>query len=122
MMLQTKIDLQYENSGGVGIFSLSGELTGDREDDLKLVLMRALYSTERAVIDFKNVSIIDDSCITLLKNAYCTSVRLRSPIIMTGISPQCAETIFECSPKQGRHFHVITDRSFRLTDKGRKPY
>lgn len=77
MMIQKTIDLEYENNNGVGIYFLVGELTEHQEDDLKLILMRALYNTERAVINLKNVSLIGNSCLKLLNNAYCTSIRLK---------------------------------------------
>jgi anti-anti-sigma regulatory factor len=104
MITQTKINLHYEENGGVGIFSLSGELTVDQEDDLKIVLMRALYGTERAVVNFKDVLKINHSCIKLLKNAYCTSIRLRNPIIITGIPQEYIDRVFDCEENQYRSF------------------
>jgi len=117
MIKETKIHLEFEKNGGVGIFSLSGELTNDHEDDLEMVLMKALYSTERAVVNFKDVTKIDDSCVNLLRKAYCTSIRLKSPIIMTGIPQEYADGIFQCNEKQERNFHLRTDHSLNFTGK-----
>lgn len=109
--MQKTIDLQYENTGGVGIYSLAGELTMQQGDDLKLILMRALYNTERAVINLKNVSMIDNSCLKLLNNAYCTSIRLKSSVIVTGIPRQYADGILSCNEKGERDIQFAKDRS-----------
>ena len=122
MLTRTKINLHYEESGGVGIFSLSGELTADHEDDLKIVLMRALYSNERAVVNFKDVSKIDHYCIKLVKNAYCTSIRLRNPIIITGIPQEHIDQVFDCEDKQGRSFQLVTARASNFKRKELKHY
>jgi anti-anti-sigma regulatory factor len=122
MITQTKINLHYEENCGVGIFSLSGELTADQEDDLKIMLMRALYSTERAVVNFKDVSKINHSSIKLLKNAYCTSIRLRNPIIITGIPQEYIDRVFDYEEKHYRSFQSVTDRALNFKRKELKPY
>jgi anti-anti-sigma regulatory factor len=109
MISQKTIDMQYEENGEVGIYHFSGMLTADQEDDLKLLLMKALYSTDRAVVNLKDVTNIDQSCLTLLNKAYCTSIRLKSPIIITGIPQEYTDRIFECREKQHMNFHLITD-------------
>lgn len=103
--------MQYEINKGIGIYSLSGKLTSRHEDDLKIVLMRALYNTERAVINLKEVSNIDESCLDLLKNAYCTSLRLKNPVIMTGIAREYADRIFKCDEKSDGDMPVAAGRS-----------
>ena len=122
MITENKIDLQYEKTGGVGICSISGRLTAEQEDELKMVLMKALYSTKRAVIRLKEITKIDPCCLKLLRNAYCTSLRLKSPIIMTGIPEEYAEIIFQCSKKEERDFHVVTDHPLNYAENEFKRY
>lgn len=122
MLTQTNINLHYEENGVVGIFSLSGELTADQEDDLKIMLMRALYRTERAVVNFKDVSKINNSCIKLLNNAYCTSIRLRNPIIITGIPQEYIDRVFHCEEKEYRSFQLETDRELNFKRKKLKHF
>jgi anti-anti-sigma regulatory factor len=122
MITRTKINFHYEENGGVGIFSLSGELTVNYEDDLKIVLMRALYGTERAVVNFKDVSKIDHSCIKLVKKAYCTSLRLRNPIIITGVPQEHIDRVFDCEDTKGRSFQLATDRALNFKRKELKSY
>lgn len=114
--------MQYEENGEVGIYHLSGRLTADQEDDLKLLLMKALYSTDRAVVNLKDVTNIDHSCLTLLNKAYCTSIRLKSPIIITGIPQEYADRIFECHEKQHMNFHLFTDHSLMVSEQEFKQF
>ncbi|RJQ54043.1 MAG: hypothetical protein C4526_05465 [Nitrospiraceae bacterium] len=79
------MELTIEHIGTVGIFNFSGELTREHEDNLKIALMRAIHSLDRAVLNFKKVKLIDLRCMQLLKQAYLTSVRLRNPLIMINL-------------------------------------
>jgi anti-anti-sigma regulatory factor len=79
------MELTCERVGSVGIFNFSGELTREHEDNLKIALMRALHSTDRAVLNFKKVSLIDRDCLQLIKEAYYASVRLKNPLILTNL-------------------------------------
>jgi anti-anti-sigma regulatory factor len=117
MIIQKTVDMQYEENGDVGIYNLSGRLTTEREDDLKLLLMKALYRTDRAVVNLRDVTTIDHSCIRLLNKAYCTSIRLKSPIIITGAPQEYVDWIFECHEKKDGNFHLFSDYSLMLTEK-----
>lgn len=75
----------FEQVGRVGIFILRGELTGDCEDSLKIVLMKAIHSMDRAVLNFKKIAWIDPKCLQLIRQAYFTSVRLKNPLILTDV-------------------------------------
>lgn len=79
------MELTFERIGSVGIFNFSGELTREHEDNLKITLMRALHSMDRAVLNFKTVSRIDRECLQLIKEAYYASVRLKNPLILTNL-------------------------------------
>ena len=79
------MDLKFEKHGTVGIFNFSGELTNEIEQKLQVVLLRAAYSIERSVLNFKKVSRIDPKCLQLLKQAYATSLRLHNPLIFTDL-------------------------------------
>jgi anti-anti-sigma regulatory factor len=117
MIKESTIDSHYEKNDGVGIYSVSGRLTAEQEGDLKMILMKALYSTERAVINFRDITEIDNSCLRLLRNAYCTSIHLKSPIIMTGIPQEYADGIFQCNEKKDRNIHLYTDHSLNFKEK-----
>ena len=84
----------FEQSGRVGIFTFTGELTSKYDDSLKLLLMKAIHSIDRAVLNFKSVSKIDLKCLQLIRTAYCTSVRLKNPIILTEIPKNHLAQIF----------------------------
>jgi len=115
MIIQTRVDFQHEKVGKVGIFSLSGKLSANHEDDLKVILMRALYASERAVINFKDISTIDHSCINLLKKAYCTSLRLKRPFIMTGLPQGYEEMISACNENLDGSIHFNASHSLHQT-------
>jgi anti-anti-sigma regulatory factor len=79
------MEFTFEQVGTIGIFSLRGALTGDNEDHLKIILMRAIHSIDRAVLNFKRVTQIDLKCLQLIKQAYFTSVRLKNPLILIDV-------------------------------------
>jgi anti-anti-sigma regulatory factor len=117
MLAQTKINYSFEQNDNVGIFSFINEITSAQEDDLKIVLMRAVYSIDRAVLNFKRVSRIDRSCITLLRKAYCTSLRLKNPIILTEIPDKYISELFDCDDSQIGSFSFIKSRSLNILSK-----
>lgn len=87
------MDLVFEQIGKVGIFKFSGELTGEHEDTLKIALMRAIHSNDRAVLNFQDVTKIDSTCRQLLRQAYNTSVRLNNPLIMLNLDKNYQATV-----------------------------
>ncbi len=89
------MNFSFEKYEDVGIFKLTGHITADHEDTLKLMLMRAVHSMDRAVLNLKDVSVIDSRCLRLLKKAYRMSVRLKNPIILTEVPAQYITEIFD---------------------------
>ena len=79
------MDFSFEQVGSVGIFTLRGELTKDCEDGLKLILMKAIHSIDRGVLNFKEVTRIDHKCLQLIKQAYTASLRIKKPLILTEV-------------------------------------
>jgi anti-anti-sigma regulatory factor len=94
--MNKKINFTFEQFNNVGIFNLIGELSTEHEDELKLLLMRAIHSMDRAVLNMKKVTSIDITCFSLLRKAYCTSLRLKSPIIITDIPVNYISEIYKC--------------------------
>lgn len=94
--MNRKIDFTFEQFNNVGIFNLKGELTSEHEDELKLLLMRAIHGMDRAVLNMKKVTRIDVTCFNLLRKAYCTSLRLKSPIILTEVPRDYINDIYKC--------------------------
>lgn len=94
--MNKKINFTYEQFNNVGIFNLNGELTSEHEDELKLLLMRAIHGVDRAVLNMKKVTRIDGTCFNLLRKAYCTSLRLKSPIILTEVPKDYINGIYKC--------------------------
>ncbi len=86
----------FEDFGNVGVFTFNGEITSKHEDDLKIILMKAIHGIDRAILNFKKVSKIDLRCIQLFNRAYCTSIRLKNPIILTEIPGNYLPEIFNC--------------------------
>lgn len=76
------MEVTFEQVGRVGIFKFRGDLTGAHEENLKLILMRAIHSIDRAVLNFDKVTWMDLKCLQLVKQAYLTSVRLKNPLIL----------------------------------------
>lgn len=91
-----KINFTFEQFNNVGIFNLIGDLSAEHEDELKLLLMRAIHGMDRAVLNLKKVTSIDITCFSLLRKAYCTSLKLKSPIIITEVPPHYISEIYKC--------------------------
>lgn len=79
------MDFNYTQLDNLGIFKFNCELTAEIENDLGIVLMKAIYSIERAVLNLKNVTRIDHNCLQLIKKACQISIRLKRPLILTSI-------------------------------------
>ncbi|MEW6599996.1 MAG: hypothetical protein AB1499_03410 [Nitrospirota bacterium] len=90
------INFTFEKFNNIGIFNLTGDLTSEHEDDLKLLLMRAIHGMDRAVLNLKKVTSIDWTCRQLLRKAYCTSLRLKSPMIIMDVPARYMTEIYEC--------------------------
>jgi anti-anti-sigma regulatory factor len=98
----THIDYIFEKVGNVGLYYLRGKLTSDKEDSLKLLLMRALHRTDRAVINLRDVSCIDDSCMKLLIRAYKISLRMKKLLIIAEPPEDYMEEIFDLGKKNSK--------------------
>jgi len=88
-----EVEYTYERIGDIGLFNLNGDLVKSCIGDLKVLLMRAVYADEKAVINLRNVQTIDMVCLNLLRDAYWTSIRLRKPIIITEVPERYIEHI-----------------------------
>lgn len=85
MILSRSLHFTLGTYGNIGVFTLKGELTEHNKNDLKVLLMRAIHSNDRAVLNFKSVTKIDNSCLSLLNTAYVASLRMKNPLILTEV-------------------------------------
>lgn len=107
--MKQNIHYIYEEFDSTGIFYISGDLTDEHENELQLLLMRAIHSFDRAVFNLKNVSRINAGCLTLMRKAYCTSIRLRNPLILTQVPEQYISEIYNCRMSGQSDAHRIQD-------------
>ncbi len=89
--------VKKESLDNVGIFFLSGDIAAEHEDNLKLLLMKAVHAENRSVINLREVTGINHNCRKLLNKAYCTSKRLNNPLIMTEIPRNYMSEILSCA-------------------------
>lgn len=113
-----KISYEFERLGDVGIFTLNGELTSAHEDDLKLLLMRATHSMERAVLNLREVTGINSTCLQLLNTAYCTSIRLRKPLIMTEVPKNYLPDVINCESGENISYQTHTGHMQDYFERG----
>ncbi len=90
------MEVNFRQHDNVGIFTFHGELTDLHTENLQLILIRAIHGIDRAVLNFKTVTRIDTSCLKLLRTAYCTSLRLKNPLILTEVPEHCLPDLFGC--------------------------
>lgn len=95
--INNKILFTLQEINNVKIFNIFGELKTEHEEELGLLLMKAIHSTEyRAVLNLNNVSVIDSGCLNLIKKAYCTSIRLKNPLIVMDAPEDYLPDIYNC--------------------------
>ena len=102
--------IKHESFEDVGIFTLSGDMSSEHEDNLKLLLMKAVHCVNRSVLNFRGVNRINLNCLKLLNKAYCTSLRLKNPIIMTEIPETYLPEIFSCKSLNSDVVHLAKKR------------
>ena len=88
--------VKHESFENVGIFKISGDISSDHEDSLKLLLMKAVNGLHRSVLNLRGAKNITANCLKLLNKAYCTSLRLKNPIIMIEVPETYQSEIFSC--------------------------
>ena len=108
------MDFTFEQVGRVGIYILRGELTGDCEDSLKIVLMKAIHSMDRAVLNFKKVAWIDPKCLQLIRQAYFTSVRMKNPLILTDVPQKYLSDMIKHKNYMGLITNACTDDTTKV--------
>jgi len=108
------VDFTFEQVGRVGIFILRGELTGDCEDSLKIVLMKAIHSMDRAVLNFTKVAWIDPKCLQLIRQAYFTSVRMKNPLILTDVPQNYLSDMIKNKKDKGLIANAYTDDTTKV--------
>ncbi len=94
MPIMSRINCGFEKKEGFGIFTFGSDLTKKSEKDLNLILMRAIHGIDRTVLNMRDVVKIDVACMKLLIKAYRTSLRLKKPLIVTGLSKEYQRELF----------------------------
>ena len=94
---KSDMNILFEQQGNTGIYNFNGTIGKRYENDLRDLLIHAIHGMDRAVLNFKNVTKIDKQCRNLLKTAYCTSLRLRNPLILTNVPKVYLSDLFSCN-------------------------
>jgi anti-anti-sigma regulatory factor len=110
------MDVSFEKLENVGIFTFEGAITTKQENDLQILLMKAIHGIDRAVLNFRKVTRIDFVCRELLRKAYCTSVRLKNPIIITEVPRNYLSEIFNCNAADNTDYSFIESSSEEYQD------
>ena len=108
--------IKHESFENVGVFKISGDVSSDHEDSLKLLLMKAVNGINRSVLNLSGVNSISRNCLKLLNKAYCTSLRLKNPIIMTEVPDAYLPDIFSCKSLNS-DVVILKNKTKRVTEK-----
>lgn len=76
------MDFKLEPSGDRGTLTITGELTIDRADELRTMLITSLESTENVHVRLEAVTEVDLSCLQLLCSAHRTAMNLNKNLIL----------------------------------------
>jgi len=108
--------IKHESFENVGIFTIIGDISSEHEDNLKMLLMKAVNGISRPVLNLRGVNKISSNCLKLLNKAYCTSLRLKNPIIMTEVPEMYLPEIFSC---KSLHSDVVRFNNKTKRDSGK---
>ncbi|MCP4754601.1 MAG: STAS domain-containing protein [Proteobacteria bacterium] len=89
------MDFNVDESGSRGILSLEGDLTIQKAADLKKHLTDSLELTEHCILDLKQVTMVDLSCVQLFYSAYRTALSLNKRISLLGDCPEVFKRAIE---------------------------
>lgn len=74
----------YTQSPDITVVTLRGELAARNVADLKAVVMKALDSSERVLIVFENISLLDRACIEVFCLAVRAAQELKKRLLFSG--------------------------------------
>jgi anti-anti-sigma regulatory factor len=105
------MEIIHESFKNVDIFTLSGNLSSEHEDNLKLLLMKVVHSMGRSVLNLRGIDGINSNSLKLLNKAYRTSVRLKNPIIITEVPEPYITEIFSDGSINSSRFQLENDET-----------
>lgn len=66
------LNVSFQKLRGAGILTFTGEIRSQHNDDFKSALMISLTNSEKVVVDFEEVSILDRICI----QTFCAALKM----------------------------------------------
>ncbi len=78
---------QPQGSGKEGKLVLDGNLTLERAEELRMLLIKALIDADLVSVDFATVTDIDLSCLQLLCSAHRSAARMSKRLVFSGEWP-----------------------------------
>jgi anti-anti-sigma regulatory factor len=81
-------DFVFEREGGIGVLNFFGALTGESAAGLQQGLMISLENADYVIVDFRNVTGLDTSCLRLFCSAHQISLRSNKRLLLTGLRPE----------------------------------
>ncbi len=81
-------DFVFEQTGGIGLLHLSGELNKDGVEKLRQGFMVSFSSADYVVVNLKDVTCLDAGCLRLFCSAHRIFTRCSKRLFLVGLSPQ----------------------------------
>ncbi len=79
---------QDDRNGKRGTIALEGELTVNRAEEIRMLLIKALIDADRIHVDFGTVSDADLSCLQLLCSAHRSAGRMKRSMTLSAAWPE----------------------------------
>ena len=108
-----KIKYTLKKLNDIGFITFSGELTKEHENDLAILMMRAIHSNERVVLNFKKVTRIDSQCMQIFRKAYSLSNRLKNPLIINELQEEYHTELFSCLEIR-KNFSIVKNKNLQM--------
>jgi anti-anti-sigma regulatory factor len=82
------ITFRDQKSGKQGSITLDGNLTVNRAEELRMLLIKVLVGADRVHVDFGSVTDVDLSCLQLLCSAHRSASRMKRRLSLSGDWPE----------------------------------
>jgi anti-anti-sigma regulatory factor len=74
----------YRHEGNFGFLTFFGNITADREDELREALIVSIHNSESLVVNFKRVTKLDAYCLQQICIAHRIARKMKKRLVLTG--------------------------------------
>ena len=89
------LNFNIKQNGNSAVLTLSGELTVDHADELKIALLNMIGLSDQVIVNLENIDKADITCLQLLCSAHKTCSLLKKNMHLVDKQPEVFKQTFE---------------------------